>query len=156
MTTPDLPLRGGCQCGAVRYACDVAPENVHVCHCRMCQKAVGGPFTVICPVPKSAFRVTRGTVSWFESSAIGRRGFCKDCGTPLLFDYPHDPGIGVLAGSFDQPARVPPVVQYGAESEVPWVAHLAELPSKPMHVDDPNDYLARIRASNRQHPDHET
>ena len=33
---------GGCQCGAVRYALYAMPEG-SVCHCRMCQKAVGGP-----------------------------------------------------------------------------------------------------------------
>ena len=69
-------ITGGCQCGAVRYALDQQPENVHVCHCRMCQKAVGGPFAVICPVLKPAFRVTRGTLSYFMSSDVGRRGFC--------------------------------------------------------------------------------
>ncbi len=84
-------LTGGCQCGAVRYASEGAPDNVHVCHCRMCQKAVGGPFAVIVPVPKSGFRVTRGTMSWFESSAVARRGFCRDCGTPMSSTIPTTP-----------------------------------------------------------------
>lgn len=56
-------LTGGCQCGAVRYAVDAPPVGVHVCHCRMCQKAVGGPFAVICPVLKTGFRLTRGDMS---------------------------------------------------------------------------------------------
>ena len=37
-------LTGGCQCGAVRYALYAMPERAGICHCRMCQKAVGGPF----------------------------------------------------------------------------------------------------------------
>lgn len=114
----DEKLTGGCQCAAVRYAVGVQPDNVHVRHCRMCQKAVGGPFAVICPVLKSDFVVTRGEISWFHSSGVARRGFCRDCGTPLIFDYPDYHDIGVLAGSFDQPDRVPPVVQYGVESRV--------------------------------------
>ena len=94
---------GGCQCGAVRYALDMVPENVHVCHCRMCQKAVGGPFAVICPVLKSAFRVTRGEIAYFWSSAVARRGFCRDCGTPLLFEYPDEgDDLGVLVGTLDK------------------------------------------------------
>ena len=40
----DVRLTGGCQCGAVRYAIHEAPYQVGVCHCRMCQKAVGAPF----------------------------------------------------------------------------------------------------------------
>lgn len=150
-------LAGGCQCGAVRFACDAPPENVHVCHCRMCQKAVGGPFAVICPVQKTAFRVTRGAISWFRSSEVARRGFCNQCGTPLIFDYPDYPDIGVLAGSFDEPARVPPVVQYGIESRLPWFPKLHELPGdEPTYAVDPGGMLPRIRASNRQHPDHDT
>lgn len=151
------PLTGGCQCGAVRFACASPPENVHVCHCRMCQKAVGGPFAVICPIQKADFRVTRGAFSWFHSSAMARRGFCSACGTPMIFDYPDFPDIGVMAGCFDEPSRVPPVVQYGIESRVAWFDHLAELPGdQPTYAEDPMGYLPRIKASNRQHPDHDT
>lgn len=150
-------LTGGCQCGAVRYASEGAPDNVHVCHCRMCQKAVGGPFAVIVPVPKSGFRVTRGEMGWFESSAVARRGFCRDCGTPMIFDYPHDPGLGLMAGSLDRPDLVPPVVQYGIESRVPWFHGLPGLPGdQPTYSEDPDGMLPRIEASNRQHPDHDT
>lgn len=155
--SPSLPATGGCQCGAVRFACDAPFENVHVCHCRMCQKAVGGPFAVICPVAKSAFRVTRGAFSWFRSSDLARRGFCRSCGTPMIFDYPEYPDIGVLVGSLDRPALVPPVVQYGVESRIPWFRHLSDLPGdQPTYAVDPKNYLPRIRTSNRQHPDHDT
>lgn len=123
----------------------------------MCQKAVGGPFAVICPVFKSAFRVTRGAITYFRSSAMAQRGFCSNCGTPLIFDYPEFPDLGVLAGSLDHPELVPPVVQYGIESRVPWYQHLPELPGdKPTYTVDPNGYLPKIAASNRQHPDHDT
>jgi hypothetical protein len=150
-------MTGGCQCGAVRLAFDGEPENVHVCHCRMCQKAVGGPFAVLVPVQKSGFRVTRGEVAWFESSAVARRGFCRDCGTPLIFDYPHAPDIGITAGCLDRPDLVPPVVQYGIESRVPWCGHLPDLPGdEPTYAEDPEGLLPRIQASNRQHPDHDT
>jgi len=39
----DVRLAGGCQCGCVRYELSGAPDHVSVCHCRMCQKASGGP-----------------------------------------------------------------------------------------------------------------
>jgi hypothetical protein len=152
----EVRLTGGCQCGAVRYALDMAPENVHVCHCRMCQKAVGGPFAVICPVQKSAFRVTRGKMSHFWSSDVARRGFCSNCGTPLTFEYPDADDIGVLGGTLDHPEAVPPVVQYGIESRMPWYHGLDRLPGDhPTYSENP-EMLARIAASNHQHPDHDT
>lgn len=149
-------LTGGCQCGAVRYALDEQPQNVHVCHCRMCQKAVGGPFAVICPVQKSAFRVTRGTISYFKSSDIGSRGFCSACGTPLTFDYPPADDIGVLAGSLDEPDRAPPENQYGNESRVAWYARLLDVPGDTATYTSNPDMLHRISSSNHQHPDHDT
>jgi hypothetical protein len=149
-------LTGGCQCGAVRYALTAQPAGVHVCHCRMCQKAVGGPFAVICPVDKPDFHVTRGTLSYFLSSAVGRRGFCKDCGTPLTFDYPDGHDIGVLVGTLDQPDLAPPVIQYGNESRVAWYHELTVLPGdKPTYADD-EAMRTRITSSSHQHPDHDT
>lgn len=149
-------LTGGCQCGAVRYALDQAPANVHVCHCRMCQKAVGGPFAVICPVPKSALRITRGTPSHFMSSDVGRRGFCARCGTPLTFDYPDADDVGVLVGSLDEPDRAPPENQYGNESRVSWYSGLIAVPGNTRTYASNPEMLHRIRATNHQHPDRDT
>ena len=136
------PLTGGCYCGAVRFSCALPPENVHVCHCRMCQKAVGGPFAVICPVLKTAFTITRGGISWFHSSDLARRGFCRNCGTPMIFDYRQHSDMGVLVGCFDDPSTVPPVVQYSNQSRVSWFANLTSLPGDaPTYCVDPNGYL---------------
>jgi hypothetical protein len=152
----DVHLSGGCQCGAVRYVLDQQPENVHVCHCRMCQKAVGGPFAIICPVLKPAFRVTRGTISYFMSSDVARRGFCSRCGTPLLFEYPEGEDLGVLAGTLDEPDAVPPVIQYGNESRVAWFLGITQLPGdRPTYADNPT-MRHRIGSTNHQHPDHDT
>lgn len=149
-------LAGGCQCGAVRYALDQQPENVHICHCRMCQKAVGGPFAVICPVQKTAFRVTRGTISYFHSSDVARRGFCSACGTPLLFEYPEGDDLGVLVGTLDEPDRAPPENQYGNESRVAWYGGLLNVPGNaPTYSENPQ-MLHRISSSNHQHPDRDT
>jgi hypothetical protein len=54
VTEKHLPLTGGCQCGAVRYALGEQPEST-VCHCRMCQKAVGGPFAAHSKVALKSF-----------------------------------------------------------------------------------------------------
>ena len=75
----------------------------------------------------------------------------------MIFNYPEAPDIGILAGCFDEPARVPPVIQYGNESRLPWFADLTALPGDaPTYSVDPEGFLPRITASNRQHPDHDT
>lgn len=154
--SPEPVLTGGCQCGAIRYALDQEPVNVHICHCRMCQKASGGPFAVIVPVPKTAFRVTRGAFSYFMSSDVARRGFCSACGTPLSHDYPEGEDIGVLVGTLDEPDKAPPVAQYGNESLVSWYAGMTRVPGDhPTYANNPG-MRHRIAGSNHQHPDHDT
>jgi hypothetical protein len=122
----------------------------------MCQKAVGGPFAVICPVLKTDFRVTRGEMSHFWSSDVARRGFCSQCGTPLTFEYPEAPDLGLLVGTFDHPDLIMPEAQYGIESRLPWVRLLPSLPGdQPTYAHDPA-MLERISISNHQHPDRPT
>jgi hypothetical protein len=109
MSEPKNPvLTGGCQCGAIRYALTVPPERVHLCHCRMCQKAVGGPFAALAPVKRSGFAWTRGTPDSFASSSLAHRDFCARCGTPLSFRYDDADTIAVTLGSLDRPRDVPP------------------------------------------------
>ena len=86
-----LHLTGGCQCGAVRFAVYAQPEKIGICHCRMCQKAVAGPFAVLAEVPWAEFAWTRGTPSAFRSSSRAMRDFCAACGTPLSYRKPDGP-----------------------------------------------------------------
>ncbi len=150
MRTPILT--GGCQCGRVRYGLFAEPEGVHICHCRMCQKAVGGPFAPLAPIRKADFEWTRGAPSAFQSSTVAIRDFCADCGTPLTFRYVDNDWIDVTIGSLDLPEKAAPDQQYGAESTVSWFAGLAQLPGEETSLNA--EQQARI--VNLQHPDHET
>ena len=152
---------GGCQCGAVRYALSQRPGNACICHCRMCQKQFGSFFGAFADVPADHFRVTRGDPGWFLSSDEAMRGFCRDCGTPLLYRFMSSPRIAVSIGSLDRHSEVRPLAQYGIESREPWFADLPLLPQTVTGEGDNGvgDTPARfdaIRKSNRQHPDHET
>ncbi len=44
MSTGQVRITGGCQCGAVRYAISGELGRASICHCRMCQKAFGSFF----------------------------------------------------------------------------------------------------------------
>src|ERR1700761_5534066 len=119
---PEQPMMtGGGQCGAVRYALFDTPEST-VCHCRMCQKAVGGPFAAFCKVHTTCFAWTRGDPASFRSSSAAERHFCAACGTPLTFRYLDGDAIEVTTGSLDTPAGVPPTMNFGVESRLPWIS----------------------------------
>jgi|SRR5579864_1289728 len=155
MSTPQKTplLTGGCQCGAVRYAVTAPPQNVHLCHCRMCQKAVGGPFAAFAPIPREGFRWTHGTPGTFASSTVAERDFCPKCGTPLTFRYIDGATVGVSIGSLDDPNAVEPATNFGTESKVRWFAHIVELPERTTDSFMPAERKARLR--NHQHPDRE-
>ena len=148
MPTIERPIvaSGGCQCGAVRYALHAKPAN-SICHCRMCQKAVGGPFAALAMVDAQDLTWTRGTPVLFASSSMAHRGFCATCGTPLT--YQNGRGIEVTIGSLDNPAGAAPSEQVGAEARLPWLDTLTTLPVQPTH-----SKFAGLTSF--QHPDHDT
>jgi hypothetical protein len=126
-------FRGGCQCGAVRYA--VAPGRSHasVCHCRMCQRATGNAFAPLILVEGAV--IWTGTPSEWASSAAAVRGFCAACGTPL---YMRDSdGLQLMAGTIAPPSPFAPVENDGVEARVGWLVALAALPDDPTPLADP-------------------
>jgi hypothetical protein len=94
---------GSCLCGAVRFtvAGELAPPNA--CHCIMCRKH-SGHFFASTEVAKTALAITGAEhVTWYQSSAKVRRGFCARCGSSLFWDPPHRDWIAVAMGAFDGP-----------------------------------------------------
>ena len=153
----EFRMTGGCQCGAVRYALLEQPDNPHICHCRMCQKAFGSFFAPLTGVPLDKFEMTRGAMAIFKSSDLVERGFCAKCGTPLSFRFVDSDRISVSIGSLDEPERVEPTHQFGNEARLSWFAKLPSLPGSETTTEtDAPKRASAIAASNHQHPDHDT
>ncbi|MDQ0324322.1 hypothetical protein J2R99_000171 [Rhodopseudomonas julia] len=150
---PGETMSGGCQCGKVRFRVTGPLGAGSICHCRMCQKAFGAFYAPLVAVKPNTLEWTRGTPAYFQSSNHVRRGFCKDCGTPLTYEAPD--GIALAIGAFDEPAKIPPKVQFGVEAKLPFVDDLAGLPSHRTENDpEAPAFLADIVSY--QHPDHDT
>ena len=126
MTEKHVPITGGCLCEAVRYESTEDPATAATCHCRTCQKGYGGPFTAAVAFRKSAFTITKGELKYYESSKFARRGFCSECGSPILLDFKSFvPFSGehffVRMGSLDNPEKYKPEFHYGVEAQLPWI-----------------------------------
>lgn len=154
MTNRTAVLTGGCQCGAIRFASYSDPGRVSICHCRMCQKAVAGPFAAFVEINHADFAWTRGAPATFRSSSIAERDFCAACGTPLSYRKINGPAIEILTGTLDQPELVVPDSETGIESKLRWLARLNEIPGRTTEENDGFDEAARIVSY--QHPDHNT
>jgi hypothetical protein len=138
----------------VRFAVYAPPGKIGICHCRMCQKAAAGPFSVLAEVPRSEFAWTRGQPATFQSSSRAVRDFCARCGTPLSYRKPGGAIIELMTGAFDRPERVAPTYEVGVESKLPWLASLSGMPGRTTIANVGPETAAAI--VNYQHPDHDT
>jgi hypothetical protein len=121
-------LTGHCLCGQIHFTASETPR-VHYCHCSMCRRASGGAFAVLAWLPEQSL-VWTGAPTLRRSSPIARRGFCKECGTPLCLKYDDSSEIALLLGAFDRPEDLPPTYHYGVEGRLPWIDIGQRLPAK--------------------------
>lgn len=144
-------LTGGCQCGAVRFALYSEPTKIGLCHCRMCQKALGAPFGVFVVTDLADFAWTKGKPAGWQSSNRAFREFCGACGTPLAFRPTDKPIMEMMSGAFDEPSKVVPAYEVGREGKLEWVNHIGGFPGKTTLENMGTERLGRI--VNMQHPD---
>jgi hypothetical protein len=133
-----LPLTGGCACGAVRYRCDAEPIAMFKCHCRDCQRATGTGAACVLYVPRAAFALTQGTLAHHHTPSLdgtqNKRGFCASCGSPLT-GAEEDKGIGIHAGSLDDPSVFRPQMHIHVSDAQPWDALDPTLPKHALYPD---------------------
>lgn len=94
-----------------------------------------------------------GERALFRSSNHVQRGFCAACGTPLTYEPDADQPALAL-GAFDDPAALPPTIQYGTEAVLPFMASIPDLPSERTNDSGSLEWLDDIVSY--QHPDHDT
>jgi len=76
---------GQCLCGAVTFEIRDVRSNFGACHCKMCQRWVGGAFRGV-SVKTGNLSVTGDkSVSTFQSSEFAERANCNICGSALWY-----------------------------------------------------------------------
>ena len=108
MPTMTTPLSGGCACGAIRYESAAKPVLMLHCHCRDCQQSSGGPFSSFVIVPVEAFQLVQGSLRFHaspsEAGGHTRRGFCPECGAPIVVESDAAPQFAAIrTASLDDP-----------------------------------------------------
>lgn len=93
--------KGSCSCGAVRFVVQQSLEAPVACHCVQCRKQSGHYFAST-NVPRTALEVSgEEHLTWHQSSAKVRRGFCSTCGSWLFWDPPARDWLSAAMGAFD-------------------------------------------------------
>jgi hypothetical protein len=126
-----LPLTGGCVCGAVRYELAQKPFTVYVCHCTVCQRITSSAFSIGMVVADAALRVTGKEARSVPGGVTqgGRRKsrfVCPDCGTWLYgVARPGTEFAGMVrivrGGTLDDTSWLRPTVHYWTRSAQQWV-----------------------------------
>jgi hypothetical protein len=121
-----MKLAGGCACGAVRYETAAEPFHRTLCHCSDCRRAAGAPAVAWFSVPADSLRFVRGTSVMHRSSPPVERGFCGQCGTPLVYRNDACPDeIDVTTCSLDDPAAAAPEDHTFSAERLRWL-HVAD------------------------------
>jgi len=120
-----IAFTGGCACGAIRYESAAEPVMMLHCHCRDCQRSSGGPFSPFVIEPAEAFKLLQGSPRFHASpSARGgntNRGFCPECGSPILVKTDSNPDIvAIRTASLDDPSWFNLQVDVWTSDAHPW------------------------------------
>ncbi len=108
-------LSGGCLCGAVRYRLAGELRGVVNCFCEQCRRT-SGHHVAATRAPLSGFVLeSDATLTWFESSAEAKRGFCNRCGGNLFWQHKDRNSISVMAGTLDTPTGLATIENIFAE-----------------------------------------
>jgi hypothetical protein len=94
-------VRGSCLCGKISYKILANPRPVVGCHCVQCRKT-SGHYVAATQIENKLLEIEGiSNLTWFQSSATAKRGFCKTCGSQLFWTEVGSNKTSVMAGTID-------------------------------------------------------
>ena len=121
---PELPLTGGCLCGAVRFEISAPLRSAGYCHCTRCQRRTGAAASAQGGIVPGSLRWVSGSEhikTWWPPDDGFGKSFCGECGSALCSRDPEKPEevFAVRLGAFDgDPGVRPSVRRYTANAAV--------------------------------------
>ncbi len=129
-------VTGGCLCGQIRYEADVFLKNGYICHCTICQKSTGQPAEITVLIKAGTLKYLKGDPKYYVTSATGKRGFCPDCGSRLVWqatEPEQDWTTNLCVGSLDRPTEARVTCHMYADTQLPWYKVCEDLPKFTEH-----------------------
>jgi hypothetical protein len=121
---PDLPLTGGCNCGAVRFEVAEPLVRAGYCHCRRCQRRTGCAASVQAFLAPGSLKLLSGTDhlgAWQPPDGYAKV-FCSDCGSSLWSQTPDGEIGAVRLGVFDADPGIRPSYRQFLDFAAPFEA----------------------------------
>ncbi len=150
----DIPLEGGCTCGAVRYQVTSKPMFVHCCHCRWCQRETGASFALNALIESDRVVLLKGSPESVDTPSNSGKGQrivrCPECHIALWSNYGSDAIRFLRVGTLDEPDLMPPDIHIYTVSKQPWVVIPPDMPATEEYYKSsehwPEESIARRRA----------
>lgn len=119
-------LRGGCQCGDIRFDITGEPLSIYICHCRECQKQSSSAFGISMLIKNSQLSLLEGSPKFWtritESNHSLDCFFCPTCGSRVWHGNPENVQIiSIKGGALDDMPDLENVSHYWTSSKVPGV-----------------------------------
>jgi len=139
----EVPMEGGCACGAVTYRFDFPLMIVHCCHCRWCQRETGSAFVINALIETSKLAVTGAVETIVTPSQSGKGQIVIRCPRCKIALWSHYAGGGpkvafVRVGTMGDPAACPPDVHIFTGSKLPWIKLPKDAKAFPRFYPDPS------------------
>ena len=119
----ELPLTGGCLCGAVRFEVTEPLVSSGYCHCTRCQRRTGTAASPGARIAPGSLRVLSGEehIRAYEPDEGFAKVFCSACGSALWSRSQEDPDIfSIRLGAFDDDPGIRPTYRQFVAYAAPW------------------------------------
>lgn len=94
---------GSCLCGKVSLNIQQLDRDAVACHCTQCRKQTGHYFAATRAKNEHLSITGEANLSWYSASAEAERGFCKHCGSFMLWRRIGSSHTSIGAGCLDLP-----------------------------------------------------
>lgn len=96
-------VSGSCLCGRVSLSVENLNRHVVACHCQQCRKQTGH-FVAATRADNSQLSIEGGdNLTWYKASEEAERGFCRHCGSLLMWRELNSNHTSIMAGCLDKP-----------------------------------------------------
>ena len=120
---PELPLTGGCGCGAVRFELSAPLVSAYYCHWPRCQRRTGTAASANAFSAPGSFRLVKGENSaraWRPEGGW-EKWFCGECGSAVLGRSPRDRDqVSIRLGAFDRDPGIRPSTRHFVAYAASW------------------------------------
>ncbi|MEO1275961.1 MAG: GFA family protein [Pseudomonadota bacterium] len=108
MTAPDATgttrtVTGRCACGAVGLRITGPLRPVIACHCDSCRRQSGHIVAATAALRDDIEIEGAENLNWWRATPDAQRGFCRTCGSLMLWQRDGSEAISIMAGCLDAP-----------------------------------------------------